>query len=337
MHTKKLSAEQATTQSLELGGFIASGTDAMRFDDVEEQASALVGWNQEYLQLSPGAFQGHLFQVHGIGIRLFIERVQQSIFQTGVLSSDVLAVGIPLDASGVGMFCGQACAADAFHVFSGATGFEFRTSREHTMLGVELHLSHGYLNMVATDAHQGSHQALGGKAGVLQMKLQSAAELKAYLLALLQSAGSDASLLFNTAVVATAADFLLDYMMQDYLNDVSQMPGGTYSHWGLVRQACARVHDNLDQVPTVAQLCLDMGVSRRTIQYGFARVLGISPLAYLKAVRLQQARRALKEAHSVTEAATACGFWHFGHFSQDYQMMFGELPSATLRRHGSGH
>jgi AraC family ethanolamine operon transcriptional activator len=43
----------------------------------------------------------------------------------------------------------------------------------------------------------------------------------------------------------------------------------------------------------------------------------------------------LKESCSVTEAATTWGFWHFGHFSQEYKKLFGELPSATLRRSGS--
>ena len=83
----------------------------------------------------------------------------------------------------------------------------------------------------------------------------------------------------------------------------------------------------------MAQLCLDLGVSRRTLQSGFQHLLGTSPLAYLKAVRLHQARRALKRVGSVTEAATGCGFWHFGHFAHDYQALFGEKPSETLRRH----
>jgi AraC family transcriptional regulator, ethanolamine operon transcriptional activator len=75
-------------------------------------------------------------------------------------------------------------------------------------------------------------------------------------------------------------------------------------------------------------------VSRRTLQNAFLRVLDMSPLAYVKAVRLKQAREALKRSQSVTEAATACGFWHFGHFAHDYQTLFGERPSDTLRRQG---
>lgn len=313
----------------------APGVSALRFSDAEEQACALTGWNQDYLQLSAGAFQGDICQLSGTGIKLFVEQVQQSVFQTGLLPSDVLAVGIPLDASGSGMFCGKACGADDLHVFSGLSGFEFRTSRQHTMLGIELQLSQGCLNDGASRPDQGHSAAAPLRACAMQMTPVAFAELKTYLLTLFQSAQSRPYLLSNPALVATVADFLLDRIAQVSRQHGSERSGATCSHWGLVQQACALLQDKPDQAPTVAQLCLDLGVSRRTLQNGFQRVLHVSPLAYLKAVRLDRARRALKQVGSVTEAATAFGFWHFGHFAQDYQSLFGERPSDTLRRHSS--
>ena len=65
---------------------------------------------------------------------------------------------------------------------------------------------------------------------------------------------------------------------------------------------------------------------------GYDKAAKKAGLAYIKAARLKQAREALKNARSVTDAATACGFWHFGHFAQDYQTLFGERPSDTLKR-----
>lgn len=318
------------TRYLGSGGIGLPDLASLTFADVEEQASALTGWNQDYLQLSAGTYRGEICQLEGAGIKLFIERVQQSVFQTGVLPSNVLAVGLPLDASGPAMFCGQACEADVFHVFSGASGFEFRTSQQHTMLGIELKLGQGWLSQSDEAFALDPARGLPVQAGALPMPRARLAELKTYLLALLQSAQFKPSVLSSPAVVATVADYLLDRITQAHPGHAQfEAPP---AHLKLVQRACARVQDTLEQAPTVAQLCVDLGVSRRTLQNGFQRVLSVSPLSYLKAVRLGQARRALKRVSSVTEAATAYGFWHFGHFSQDYQAMFGELPSETLRR-----
>ncbi|NVO06776.1 MAG: helix-turn-helix domain-containing protein [Rhodoferax sp.] len=290
---------------------------SLRFADAQEQASALSGWNQDYLQLSAGAFEGELAQVEGAGIKLFVERVQQSVLQTGYLPRGVLALGVPLNASGGGMFCGRSCDVHSLHVFSGSQGFEFRTSRQHTMLGLELQL--------------GEQLGLQLQAGALTQGPRHQAHIKHYVMELYQSARCDPTLLSKPAVVASIRDFLLDQLLHSAPAPDHQA-GTANAHWALVQRAVVLVNAVADSAPTVTQLCLELGVSRRTLQNAFVRVLDIGPLAYVKAVRLKQARLALKNAHSVTEAATACGFWHFGHFAHDYQTLFGERPSDTLKR-----
>lgn len=300
------------------------GTAPACYADVQEQASALKGWNQEYLQLSAGRFSGQLSDVSGNGIKLFVEDLGQSVYQRGLLPEGVLAIGMPLQSSGVGVFCGRYCDADTFHVFSGRSGFEFRSSRQHTMLGLELDLAS--LGLHASDAVATSLPS----AGVLALPPAVHAELKDYLLALYQSAVQEPGLLSEPAVVATVAEYVLDRMGAH--NDGGKPDAACVdTHWKLVQHSVALVKDVAEKAPTVSELCKQLGVSRRTLQNAFARVLGVSPLAYVKAQRLNQARSKLKAAASVTEAATACGFWHFGHFAQDYHAMFGEHPSETLR------
>jgi AraC-like DNA-binding protein len=91
-----------------------------------------------------------------------------------------------------------------------------------------------------------------------------------------------------------------------------------------------------DRLYDVTDLCVASGVSERTLQHAFQKVMGMSPVAYLTRLRLHRVRKALQMAThgSTTVSAQALnwGFWHFGDFSRAYKNCFGELPSETLRR-----
>jgi len=62
-------------------------------------------------------------------------------------------------------------------------------------------------------------------------------------------------------------------------------------------------------------------------------VTGLSPMDYLKRLRLNGVRRDLEHGGKHTriiDVATDWGFWHMGHFTTDYRAMFRETPSKTL-------
>ncbi|WP_225010435.1 MULTISPECIES: AraC family transcriptional regulator [Novosphingobium] len=90
-----------------------------------------------------------------------------------------------------------------------------------------------------------------------------------------------------------------------------------------------------DQPITLEQLVEVSGVSARALFDGFRRFRGTSPMAFLRAIRLQRAHEDLKNegpGASVTEIACRWEFYQFGRFAAQYRKMFGELPSETLRR-----
>jgi len=62
----------------------------------------------------------------------------------------------------------------------------------------------------------------------------------------------------------------------------------------------------------------------------------MGPMHYLWLRRMQLARRSLLSADpaikTVTEIATAHGFGELGRFAVEYRTLFGESPSATLKR-----
>lgn len=96
------------------------------------------------------------------------------------------------------------------------------------------------------------------------------------------------------------------------------------------------IRQNADRAVTVVDLAQLTGVSTRALYAGFQNFLGVSPMIYLKSVRLERVNNELKQASStddtVTGIALRWGFNHLGHFTSDYKRRFGELPSETLRR-----
>ena len=103
--------------------------------------------------------------------------------------------------------------------------------------------------------------------------------------------------------------------------------------WKVIAQVRDAVLSRPGTPVTIEDVCREVGMSRRTLQYCFQTMLGISPLEFLRAVRLNGVRRLLKTSASVTDAAAHWGFWHLSYFSRDYRLMFGELPSQTHRRY----
>lgn len=301
--------------------------------DFDEQAGLLRGWNQHYEQLSPGPFTGAIVELYFDDIHLFTEKTSHALHQNGKLDDDVVAIGVPLRASGHGLFCGSTMAAGAAPVFSGRDGFEFYSPGRLTMGGMVASreaLAEWLPERLWEDLETGAH--------LRKVSPQTLNEAGRFLHTLFDLCRRLPHLRHSEAfqqrmrdsVYACMADVLTDTAAPEH--DLS--PGRRAK---IVQHARDCIEAAGDAPMGVEDLCKELKISRRTLQYCFQEVLGMNPVAFVRARRLNCVRQLLKEVDSVTEAATAWGFWHFGHFSQEYKKLFGELPSDTLRRHHAGN
>ncbi|MBM9510071.1 AraC family transcriptional regulator [Actinacidiphila acididurans] len=102
-----------------------------------------------------------------------------------------------------------------------------------------------------------------------------------------------------------------------------------------IRAAIELIEERPDSGLSPADLAESVGCTARALQRGFREAVGMSPMAYVRAVRLERVHQDLiAEAgrSSVTDIAMRWGFFHLGRFAQQYRDRFGVLPSETARR-----
>jgi len=103
----------------------------------------------------------------------------------------------------------------------------------------------------------------------------------------------------------------------------------------IVRKCQEYLNEHLPGKVTKLELCEAAGVSARSLQDAFRAICGVTPFEFLKARRLHEARRLLREGDpestTVKQCALETGFWEFGRFAVEYRQRFGESPSETLR------
>jgi AraC-like DNA-binding protein len=101
-----------------------------------------------------------------------------------------------------------------------------------------------------------------------------------------------------------------------------------------IRAAADFVHQNAHLPIGPIEIAEAAHLSVRGLQVAFQRLLGTTPLAYLRDVRLDRVRTDLRLADparaTVAEIARAWGFAHLGRFSAAYAARFDQYPSETL-------
>jgi len=300
--------------------------------DVDDQAALLLGWNQTYNQLSAGRFSGYLTTARLDGLSIFREVTANSLHQTGVLPGDLFAIGVPLQLRGAATFCGHACNGSQLHIFSGADGFEFHSPSGLDIAGIVF--AKDFLLSKCSDRERERLEPDLAQAHLYDRSNTGAVRLRSALVAALEALQGAQEIFACPDLLAIFAQDLAG-LISDALTDGDPCDAAFLTSERRLQIVCDARQIALQEsdLPlTVEDLCHALGVSRRTLQYCFQEALDMRPVQYLRAVRLNGARRDLKQGLSVTDAATKWGFWHFGRFAHDYKALFAEPPSVTRRR-----
>lgn len=140
------------------------------------------------------------------------------------------------------------------------------------------------------------------------------------------------------AMSADQVDAIVPMIIDELLQNIAYQRGASVVPERLqatprhVKQAIdlfkARFADRL-VMPAVAR---QIGISERALYDGFQRYYQRAPYDILTRIRMDTARRLMRdEGHSANEAARCVGIRHLGRFSATYREIFGVLPSEDVR------
>ncbi|NQX11521.1 AraC family transcriptional regulator [Microbacteriaceae bacterium VKM Ac-2855] len=204
--------------------------------------------------------------------------------------------------------------------------FDFHDFRQNLM-----HFDGRYLEQVAGD-HEGADGPL-----LFDATARPGAEaLRIWALTVASVARTvfdgTSSALARSEANRTAAVALLNTFPHTWLNAPAEL---SIPATGKLRTAIEFIHANA-HLPIRSETIAEAGgMSLRSLQNGFRRQLGLSPVDYLRRVRLDRVQEELRRGDAGTvavgEVAGRWGFAHLGRFSASYAARFGEYPRTTLQ------
>ncbi|PCH59327.1 MAG: ethanolamine operon regulator [SAR86 cluster bacterium] len=311
----------------------------LSFDAAEKQALAQDWVAISMKQLSAGSYQGRIRQIDFENYRVVVEEQNQTIQKLGSMTDKYCTVSYAHIKEG-GIRASEYRPDDnALFLMPGGTAFDVQIlgNTEIVYFRFEQDYLMGQAQLLNPSAWAKMPEVPGPFDGVDRKPIEQAVS---YLLHQYVAMQDSQSILGSKAIEQELHDLVLLALVSGRHHNNDRKPGLkarrlVASRMDKVKEYIDAAHD-ANQCPGIIDLCAQLNVSERTLQYSFTKHLGVSPLAYLKIHRLNQVRAQLinpiNMSDGVTTIAMRWHFWHMGQFSQDYKKMFNELPSATLKR-----
>jgi len=306
--------------------------------DVDDQAQALNGFRQYYEQLGRGRFHGQVWQLMTDGGGFLLrESSNRCLRQQFAPPADHVTLAVPLAVQPGSQFAGRPLERESLMVLNPREEYELLSAGEMDMIGLSVHQH--VVEQLAPAKQEWLRHAQAERN--LPLAPDAAAAIRAMLLAVAGEAEDDLSALADAAaevelLTSTLTQTVVLAMAGDSAQQASSIPRRADSRRRVVARAVDFMRAHLHQDIGVPEVCAAAFASRRTLQYCFEEFLHTTPQAYLRALRLNEARRTLKARtdQPITALATDLGFASASHFTRHYKLMFDELPSETLKAYG---
>ncbi len=299
-----------------------------------------VGFDVELMQLHRGPLFGQMLRLEIPPLHLARFQVQGRVHGLGQKPQGVFAVFMDLDPRPEeGPWRSHGLELPTECLFGHGVDRDIHiTLSPHTQLGM-VSIPLGALRQWATAlGWPGFDGELQPRRNVHLVHSDSARGLRRYLRWLFAVAERSPARLRSPATQRLVREDLIPLLLEALINgpETPRSAPRPPARIAIVKDAQRWIQTHPTTPITLADLCREVHVSRRTLIQGFQDHVGMGPMAYVKLLRLHGLRRRFLEAGpdeiQIGAMADAWGFHNAGHFAADYRRLFGESPRETLHR-----
>jgi AraC family transcriptional regulator, ethanolamine operon transcriptional activator len=303
--------------------------------DADELCELLLDWTVELKQLQPGSFHGHATLIPLGSLLVCRTYSNQPLLEYDLPPHDCVTFCRPGRGSAPVVFLGREIQEGEAFAIGPEADTEVMCRGAHYSSTVS----------IKVDYLQSQSRWLSGvtspRAGVVEVRSPGREWANAFLdtVEWIVDAARQYPASFECEEVR---DSLTDALLArvDTIHAADSPVGQTRTLRAARQQAVERAREyidaNLTEPIRLSDLCRYARTQARSLEYGFREVVGVSPIAYLRATRMHRARHLLRSTavrtRSISEIALDCGFWHLSQFAVDYKLLFSESPSVTYRR-----
>lgn len=304
------------------------------FGDFDQFCEDAVKWDLEFLQIERGAFDGEMLVAGTNQFQFARARLGRRLVQKGTSPPGMRTFGLLADQNIRIFWRGRQVTGDDLFVFP--VGGELDSVTQSDFDVFTLSFSGGTLAAASQTLELPDLDKLLNGKELFRIYPQDMAQLRRFLLITSERLANNAGSVTASALESVAEELsrlLISALLRAW--DAAE-PRRFTRRAKALRVVEGYLADNVAQPPRLGDLCRVANVSERTLEYAFREHYGLTPKAFINACRLNAARKALllanPEKTRVSDIALMIGFWHLSQFSADYRALFGESPSATLRR-----
>jgi len=291
-------------------------------------------WELDFKQLTNGQAKCELQQFGSENLFITQFYLKQGFHQRAGSPRDRLTIGL-IDEDSNKLFTanGESSSADIL-LFPEEEEIDLVTRRDFR--GHTLSISRAFTEKVAESCGlDASALLLNTLFGALRGRTRKLARFRHELKRLGQKMNCQKDTLADTIFKELEFDLVRQLLTAAAMPEVESRKFLTARKRFVLSRALEYIDANPHLPVTVPELARVSGASIRTLEYAFRNYFDTSPKRYLKNHQLTGLRRELQEADQpivIQDIAYKWGLCHMGRLSRDYNTLFGELPSATLRK-----